>query len=360
MNTGRTFQVGRHGPLDRPRTPQRGVPTRAGGPSNLKLETSNSSERGLSLVEILVTVALLVVIILGLTAMFNQTRKAFTIGLGNVDYQDAGRTAMELITRDLEQMVPCNYSLPVTNGVNVTDEPGVNFYLVLSPKFLPVAWPTPTGDTNVFSMDRLYLLNRYNQQWNVIGYTVLSSDTTNGVTNGVGTLYQYSSNGVAPTQMTGINNTAPNIDPLNRFLSPTPPVTSRVIDGVVDFRIRAFDKNGVLIPNPNVSFNYPSNNSVIVSRPMYPNSGVYAGLANRLPQLTNDFSYAFYDTAVPAYVEVELGIMESPTLAKLQALTNSAGNPNGAYWQFLTSHAGQVHIFRQRVTISAANPAAYP
>jgi Prokaryotic N-terminal methylation motif len=351
MNTGRTFQVGRDpdsSGLGRPRTPRRGVPARAGA-------ATLNRQRGLSLVEILVTVALLVVIILGLTAMFNQTRKAFTIGLGNVDYQDAGRTAMELITRDLEQMVPCNYGLPTaTNAGVVTYEPGVNFYLVVSPKFFPVAWPTPTGDTNVFTMDRLYLLNRYSQQWNAIGYTLLPTETTNGV----GTLYRYVTNGVNPTNLAGIYNA----DPLSRFTSAATNVESRVVDGVVDFRIRAFDRNGVLIPNPNLSFDYPSNNPVITSRPMYPNSGSgqYVGLANRLPQVTNDFSYVFYSNAVPAYVEVELGIMESTTLARLQALTNSAGNPTGAYWQYLTSHAGQVHIFRQRVTISAANPAVYP
>jgi hypothetical protein len=338
MNTGRKFHV----------------EIGAAGATALNPQPSTiHRQHGLSLVEILVTVALLVVIILGLTAMFNQTRKAFTVGLGNVDYQDAGRTAMDLITRELEQLSPCNYSLAVTNAGVVTYVPGVNFYLTVSPKFRPVAWPTPTGDTNAFSMDRLYFLNRYNQQWNVIGYTLLPTDTTNGV----GTLYQYSSNDVAPTQLTGINNAAPNIDPINLLLNSTPAVTSRVVDGVVDFRIRAFDRNGVLIPNTNVTFNYPDNfNAVIISRPMYPNTGVYAGLANQLPQLTNDFGYTFYSNAVPAYVEVELGILESPVLAQLQALTNSPA----AYAQFLTSHAGQVHIFRQRVTIPAVDPTAYP
>ncbi len=316
MNTGRTFLV-----LTRARR-----------------------ERGLSLVEILVTVALLVVIILGLTAMFNQTRKAFTVGLGNVDYQDAGRTAMDLITRELEQMSPCNYGLPISTNIDgsINYQPGVNFYLIASPQFKPVAWPTPTGDTHVFSVDRLYFLSRYNQQWNVTAYMMLSSDTTNGV----GTLYRYSSNGIAASRFTGIFST----DPLNNFLSSAPAVTSRVIDGVVDFRIHAYDKNGVMIPNTNVSFNYPVISPMIISRTLYP------GLTNTLPQLTNDFSYSFYSNAVPAYVEVELGVLESPVLARLQALTNSPA----AYANFLTSHAGQVHIFRQRVTIPAADPAAYP
>ena len=152
---------------------------------------------GLSLIEILVTVALLVVIILGLTAMFNQTRKAFTVGLGNVDYQDAGRTAMDLITRELEQMSPSGYSTypftvpPAGNYANA-----INFYVDVSPAFAQaapntqpnVAWAMNAGDSTNFSMERLFFVTRYNQQWSVIGYRLIESDAAKGV----GTLYRYS------------------------------------------------------------------------------------------------------------------------------------------------------------------------
>ncbi|HXD01579.1 MAG TPA: hypothetical protein VN048_19745 [Verrucomicrobiae bacterium] len=312
---------------------------------------------GLSLIEILVTVTLLVVIILGLTAMFNQTRKAFTVGLGNVDYQDAGRTAMDLITRDLEQMVPTSYSTypnaypPAGNYLNA-----VNFYADISPAFATnVPWNMTSTDSTNFSMERLFFVTRYNQQWNAIGYRLLASDASAGV----GTLYRYSTNNVAVSNLVTSGFTFANF-----FTEPPlpPPSFSRVVDGVVDFRIRAYDTNGLLIPTAFTPFNggfignVNSNflNSGIVPLPPGP-SYLTTNIGYSL-QSTGDYDYVFCNIAVPAYVEVELGIMESPTLARLQALTNSPT----AYMQFLTSHAGQVHIFRQRITIPAVDSAAYP
>ena len=58
----------------------------------------------------MVTVALLSVIILGLVAMFNQTRRAFMSSLAQVDVLESGRAAADIISRDLEQLAPAYYS----------------------------------------------------------------------------------------------------------------------------------------------------------------------------------------------------------------------------------------------------------
>jgi hypothetical protein len=341
-----------------------GFRLRAGVPSNFKLETSNSSERGLSLIEILVTVALLVVIILGLTAMFNQTRKAFTVGLGNVDYQDAGRTAMDLFTRELSQISPTYYSTyPFTYPPNNAYLNGINFYADVSPAFVSspanVRWSMTSGDTTNFSMERLFFVNRYNQQWNAIGYRLLESEAGSGV----GTLYRYSINNIA------ISNLVSSGFTFNNFFTepPAPPASfSRVVDGVVDFRIRAYDRNGLLIPTVFTNFNGVLignvNSNFLTSGivPLPPGPSYITTNIGYFLQSTGDYDYVFCNIAVPAYVEVELGILEAPTLARLQALTNSEGTANSPYWQYLTNHTGQVHIFRQRITIPAADPAAYP
>lgn len=310
----------------------------------------------------MVTVTLLVVIILGLTAMFNQTRKAFTIGLSNVDYQDAGRTAMDLIARDLEQMVPSDYSTydfyaAAKSPGSYSYANGLNFYADVSPGFNYVAWSTPSGDATNFSLERLYFVTRYNQQLNAVGYRLVPSD----VANGVGTLYRFSTNAVPVSSLAAFGYQ------INNFITDPPALPasfSRVVDGVVDFRIRTYDRNGLLIPT--------------VSTPLYGGfvsnaANLTTGVANFDPaapftstniyysrEYTGDYLYGFYTNAIPAYVEIELGILESPTLAQLQALTNSAGTLGSPYWQYLTNHTGQVHIFRQRVTIPAADPAAYP
>ena len=329
MNTGRTFQSL--------------TGARAGF-------TPLNRQHGLSLIEILVTITLLVVIILGLTAMFNQTRKAFTVGLGNVDYQDAGRTAMDLITRDLEQMAPSDYSTynyATYNGNPGTFSNGLNFSADVSPFFnTNIAWSMAGGDSTNFSIENLLFVTRYNQTWNAVGYRLVSIDSTTntgplftGALYGVGTLYRYNVSGILLTNLAGFQLKDFRFDP------PLPQINqglSRVVDGVVDFRIRAYDRNGLLISGTNP--------------PPYTLDGYINYNIGATNYFNGDIGYGFYSNAVPAYVEVELGIMESPTLAQLQALTNTPV----AYTNFLTSHAGQVHIFRQRVTIPAVDSAAYP
>ena len=92
MRTNRTFMVAkRRGDISQGRSPWWDAKTsslsrRDGGlfgvPSRMRDGTTNGhSQAALSLIEIMVAVALLAVIILGLVAMFDQTRKAFTLGL---------------------------------------------------------------------------------------------------------------------------------------------------------------------------------------------------------------------------------------------------------------------------------------
>ena len=64
--------------------------------------------------EILVTVAMLSVIILGLVAMFDQTRRAFTSSMTQVDVLEAGRSVADFIAREMEQIAPSG----LTNAPN--------------------------------------------------------------------------------------------------------------------------------------------------------------------------------------------------------------------------------------------------
>lgn len=341
--------------------------------------------RALTLIEIMVTITLLVVIILGLTAMFNQTRKAFTVGLSNVEYQDAGRAAMDLITRDLQQMAPSSFSFLTTNAANhIYFTNALNFYTFPTVGSKSYIWPLNGGDATNFSMMSLYFLTKYNQQWNAIGYRLTQSDAANGV----GTLYRFSTNNPPMATLAPIT-ALPSLNVSSqayRFFNlgdppPQPAAFSRVIDGVVDFRIRAYDRNGVLIPtltNGTIATTRDSRTGALVITTNYTGNAInaLAGLNFGYwidpnvsidpvytnfnifyhAELTGDPEYQFTSNAVPAYVDVELGIMETPTLQQLQALTNSPAT----YLNFLTNHAAQVHIFRQRVTIPSADPAAYP
>ena len=88
--------------------------------------------------------------------------------------------------------------------------------------------------------------------------------------------------------------------------------------------------------------------------------------------LTNEFSSGGNFTTVnevdpdsgtiieilPAYVEVELAVVEPAVLSKFQARLESGGL--AAANAYLTNKAGQVHIFRQRVAIRPASTRIAP
>src|SRR5437867_132839 len=80
-----------------------------------------------SLIEIMVTVALLSFIVLGLLAMFTQTKRAFTSSMTQTDVMESGRAVIEMIARELEQLTPGH----VNNG----NYRCTNFFAELSPGF---------------------------------------------------------------------------------------------------------------------------------------------------------------------------------------------------------------------------------
>ncbi len=59
-----------------------------------------------SLIELLVAVGLMSLIVLGLLVMFQQTQRAFTGSMTQVDMLEGARATTDLIERELEQMTP--------------------------------------------------------------------------------------------------------------------------------------------------------------------------------------------------------------------------------------------------------------
>src|SRR5581483_5966537 len=281
---------------------------------------------------ILMTVALLSVIILGLVAMFDQTRRAFTSSMTQVDVLEGGRAATALMASDLEQLAPAysptveNFFMQISSTIYTRSPLGITMTQ-------PLTDPT---EQRTNTLQQLYFVTRNNQYWNILGYRV----DPNGEANGVGTLYRYSLNnipviGTVPASLNAASNL---ISVINDFTNSVPTNNfNRVIDGVVDFRVRTFDSNGNLIPN----------------------QANFFGITASSNSTTGEFYYyRFVSNAVPAFVEVELGILETRTLQRYYSMTN-AGSSTVAQ-TFLTNHAGQVHMFRQRIPIRAVDPTAYP
>ena len=292
--------------------------------------------RGFSLIEILITVALLSVIILGLVAMFNQVRRAFTSSITQVDMLESGRAAMDMLTRELEQPIPANIpyvvSDPSRNPPFRTNFFAINFFADVSytPSVLALTDPQDLR-TNV--LEELFFLNHYNQQWSGIGYRVSTPNL------GYGTLYKYTSNNVAPGNVPFTLMAFENTPILNM---------NRIADGVVHFRIRAYDTNGVLItsgkPNGCPLLPYPASGA--------PNSVASVPFPLTFPDIYN---YSFATSAVPAYLELELGILEARSAERLRSLGGNAALSQA----FIASHVGQIHLFRQRITLRNVDPGAY-
>jgi hypothetical protein len=296
-----------------------------------------------TLVEILVTISLLSFIVLGLFAVFNQVQRAFRSSMTQVDQLEAGRAATGMLPPEIEQTIPAGWPLPG----------GVNFYAQI-PFSAPLTQSLPgTAILRTNLLEDCFLLTRSNQTWIGIGYCVRTDDGNGHLVlpecmagqMGVGSLYRFTATlSVLHSGAAGDPNNGLPQDPSALFAAfsqaaqPGSPATlSRICDGVIHFRFRAFDPDGVLI----TSLHANTNNMDIRYSTIAPGE---IGL------------YKFCGSAVPAAVEMELGILEQHAWDRY----NSISDPNArlVYLQRAES-ASRVHLFRQRIPIRNVDPLAY-
>jgi len=275
-----------------------------------------------TLVEIMVVMVLLSVIVLGLMAMFNQTQRAFRAGMAQTDQLEAGRMFTDLLVRDLQQITPSYQS----NGVNFSTQIP-NYSLLLQ------ALPANTYPrTNI--LENLFFLSKYNQTWSGIGYYVRTNPWVGGYVNPVGTLYRFETN-LSMTQFSGSG-----LMPYLTFLNATNAYAAgKVLDGVVDFQVHSYDLGGNLLTNgsPSIQSNY------------------FVTITNSLVIAPGEVEYsAFSNNIVPAYVEVQIGVLEPAVLKRYKSIPDPITRSN-----FLANHAGNVQLFRQRIAIRNVDPSAY-
>ena len=287
-------------------------------------------QRGLTLVEMMVATTLLVVMMLGLTAMFNQTQRAFRSGLKQVDVFEGGRAIMDLVVRDVEQLVASKTTdWSLYSGIQMPiAAPNPPSLLQYTPKFedgIPLR-------TNV--LHSVFFLN-YVTDWSALGYRVLDPNNINSFdTLSFGSLYRFSTNNFSDF------GTTPNYY-YDRFNTNTPSALTngyltRVADGVVHFSLKFYDGGGTLIPAYNSTNNAITNNLP----PSFVTNPVTSGV------LINEQHIGFYGDVLPAMVEIELGILEPQTLEQARSVANPVA--------YLEKQGGKVHIFRQQIPIRNA------
>jgi hypothetical protein len=265
----------------------------------------------------MVVVVLLGLIVAALMAVFNGTQTAFRAGITQSDVLESGRAAMDLMAADLREMSP---SLGASNGA-------VNFYTAVPAGFSPLVQTlAASSQTRTNVLESFFILSRDNRTWTGVGYVV---DTNS--TGSINPLYRFSASAnVMASGPWSLFNSFTNAVAAGSFTN-----MSHLMDGVVELRVRAFDTNGVWITSA-----YTNANNVY-----FPPSGSGYG----------ETGFYMFSNTLPAAVEVEMGVLEDRTLQR------AATWPNNSTLQsnYLAGAAGQVHVFRQRVSIPNVDPSAY-
>jgi len=297
--------------------------------------------------------------------MFSQTQRAFRLSMTQADILEAGRAVTEMIPRELEQTVPSSRN-------------AVNFAVAMIPNSAPLAPLTQSLPGTTLKRTNLlqdcFLLLRQNQSWIGIGYCVRINDPTTGRLNlpevspgqlGAGSLYRFAAT------LPVLYNSANASDPRNglpqdpsalyvAFRNACVPgsadsllISNRICDGVVHFRLRAFATNG--FPLFSDAF---QTNACFRTNSLTPGySLVRQTLA--VPSLAFPDNWSglyFASNAVPATVEMELGLLEQYAWERYNSIGNSAARL--AYLQ-RDDTSSRVHLLRQRIPIRNVDPLPY-
>lgn len=277
-----------------------------------QLRSIGDAAHGFSLVEVLVAVTLMSVIVLGLMAMFGETQRAFRTGITQVNVMESGRAALEMIAREVEQADATGLS----NSYNflVQSPPGAPYLLLQQ---LP-----GTTEQRTNSLQNLVFTTRENQTWKAIAYAVSYS-------NWIGTLYRYETNcsALAPDQVSDLANQVFNAR------------RSRVMDNILCFRMIVYDSLGLpLNPDWNIKVINPDQMDL------------------QWGAVDGNVDAVFLTNAIPAYVDIELGVLEAKTADRARTIGEDSLNAQEA---FLTRQAGRVQVFRQRIPIRTVDPSVF-
>jgi prepilin-type N-terminal cleavage/methylation domain-containing protein len=295
--------------------------------------------RGFTLLELLVAVGVLSLIAVVLFRIFDQTQRALRSNVAQVDVLEGGRAILELLGRELEQMASPGEA---TNAAT--------FYvgLVATNRILDLPGDGPQA-TRLNSLEGIYFLrpNRTtgtNRLWDINYYQILAFSPTNAVIGGDSRPLTYRADlareGVGSlarrtaTLDLAWTNTGAFFDLLRRTDADSLNEFSRVVDGLVHFKVTPLDSRGVPL-----ELEY-------LRRGTNPYPEVL--ITNRLAPFPSIETF-FYGSAVPAALHLEVGILEPQAVERWRALPTPATRA-----RFLTNQAARIHYFQQRIPVRSA------
>lgn len=166
---------------------------------------SDRGQQAFSLLEIMVAVALLLIITVGLLAMFYQTQRAFRAGVNQKDVMEGARSTVELLSRELQQMTLGGVDLATNfSQVSPTDQ-----------------FQNMNAETRTNRTFDLTFLRKENNDWISTTYWVSNPPA--------GTLYRV-------LRKTNVFE----------YLNDRSTGDQKVMDGVIHFQVLPYDTNGFL------------------------------------------------------------------------------------------------------------------
>ena len=279
--------------------------------------------RAFTVVELLVAVSIMSVIVYVLVSIFNQTQRALRSNLTQVDVLESGRAAMDLVSRELYEMssAPTPAIAGLTNRFYQTNLFGyVGPYKPLAQKLLG------DGTFRTNYLQDFFFMTHEGRDWSGVGYRVLSQRS-----GGVGSLYRYVNN-IRVGEMAAENN---NLSRGFRLATPLPASEPtnffKIADGIIHFRLTPVDFLGRTMNYQGTLTNNYTNTYL-------------------LRDVDRETSYAFVGEALPSFVELEIGVLDSKTFDKYKSIPDA-----GLGRKYLEQQAGKVHLFRQRIPIRSGS-----
>ena len=327
--------------------------------------TSQSDRRGaagFTVTELMVAVSLMTLIVLALYQMFGQTQKAMLANENQVDSAERGRGVLELVSRELES-VRVGLRQEATNLWLRTPLPSStqnDFIVGQAATVLPLR-------SNVF--DDVYYLTKSQRTWRGVGYVLLQETNVANDARlgrplaGLGTLYRYE------TPIKDRDHAFPSTNLFAGFVKELPGLNgtisltnatnfSQISQGIVHFRVLPYDTKGQLMSY--ATTNLDSTYRMIRTGPLgtlrYPLSNLQGTLTTNanvvMEQVMTDplmTRTTFRSNAVPAYLELELGVLEPDAVRNYNQMIKD-DRPDQAKL-FLEKRIAKVQIFRKRIPI---------
>ena len=273
--------------------------------SEFRIQNSELRTTGFSVIEMLVAVSIMTVIVFALYSIFNRTQLAMRGSMTQADISETGRATMDLIARDVEKLAPTRMD-GVTNFLRRNSA---------SPQFLSQIDPAGTNILWFCRQESFYVLSRQGDSWVGTGYRIAVPPLESGSFFRPGTLVRFS-----------VQTNAQFLTPYN--------LTDRLNAAL------ALTNSGVAVPSLEIA---PVADGVVHLQftPLDAQGRPFVSLA----------PWPFVGNSVPAYVEIELGVLEGQALAKYQAL--GEGGPGPAQ-DFLRKQSNKIQMFRKRIPIRSA------